>query len=312
MTVFGFPLSAQFREQIVLEEIAKAEQYAVDLIAREKELPERWAAMQRRQIVNAADLEKLQMTRSWEEEVWGHSEQDSKTYGRLRLEVGPSENPFDGVVRATIADGKTSFAFGNQPWQTPPTIPRRRLPTRPFSWCYGFPNFNAKWRIVWRELLAELVHEKRSELSSMQVARKTEDCILTGGGKTMRTARTPNKVGLFVYKVEFSAAEKLPVRYSLLQMKKEVSKKAIEAGEFTIQVQGIVQWKRFQVGEKDGEPLYLPVRTEVQSSVNKGQDLECVNEIVWIFGRSVPDSMFLKPDDPKFAEPVFPKPESSE
>jgi hypothetical protein len=296
----------QVQDRLNQESVEKAESYAVDLVAAMNDLPARWAARQRREIVNTIDLgnSKYSVTRS--EEVWASDDRgglvytrfsngDSKTDGTAPREEG---GVFDRDVLTRTSLNQTMHKIGTEPWTIVPKLPNiGSTSTHPYNWAFGGVNS------------ARLGGMREPEYLNQKLFGQGRKCFVALSDKKGNlvsywgvedASKKP-----FLFQIVFSK-EGRPIDYSLLRFPRTTSKESIAKREFTRLEQATVQWKKFPQVQRNGQPIFLPVRVEINSVLNKGQELECVNDIVWKFGRKeVPDSVFSDPAKSEIVEPDF-------
>jgi hypothetical protein len=303
-------LPAQIQDEIRQKNIDLAESLVADLIVMPESLSDRWAARQQRVKRNTIDLiAKKGYHESRVEEVWASDRKKSLVYTRSSLvnrditgdqEVGDGDFGDPTVLIRTMG-AKEMIKVGAEPWSSTGFQPRHQANSSfPLNWAIGFLN--------------------SATTGSM---RKTEYMknVLVGLGRTCLEAY-PDKSGNFVtywgrdgevvpdayaQQVVFSKKDGLTISYACLKFKKVVNRASILKGDFDKVEHGSVEWKSFPRANKNGKAMMLPVRVEVLSVMNEGQEIECVNEITWKFGKDVPDSVFVDPQVGEIIEPDFDK-----
>ncbi len=297
------------REDIEKKTLALAEECAANLLGLQTDLPTRWAVLQRRTSTNTGAIADLKINVSEVEEVWAHDSLRKITYSRgLFNSKGMSD------VNATEAFPMGVF-FHESPQQIVEKLDqndwivvRKKSNigyncTFPLAWSVGLLNSARSGSMGSDQYLSGLFLGTRSCL----YAKQLNNNLVTGvWGST--TATFP----FYALKVTFDIDRQVPTEYALVQFQGSITLDAVREGKFKEVEKGSVEWKEFRLDpkvvgkvKKDKEKILLPVKVRVLSVMNKGEEMECENELLWKFGKDVPDSVFVDPTKSPPQEPEF-------
>ncbi|MEZ6135013.1 MAG: hypothetical protein R3C53_08905 [Pirellulaceae bacterium] len=288
----------QIQLEVEQSNIDEAESLAADWVAMRDDLPSRWAARQRRRTVNFVNLAESAISVTRIEELWAHDKEADVTYTRCTHGDPRRGNPFDMEVLSRDTPKQKLFKLGEKPWEEV-----AKIPNTPYD-C-AFPLW---WSLGW-------INSARS--GSMHKADYLT-LNLSGHGRACFAARHDKEGNLvsfwgnekrkprYVTKIVFSKSILVPLEYAMVAIPSGVAfKKSVAERKYSILEQGHVTWKPFPEVQRDGKAMLLPVHVEVQSVLNPGEELDCVNDIEWLFGKAVPQTVFADPLKAEIVEPEF-------
>ncbi len=298
---------AQIQNDIEQQNIGKAEAFAVDLIAGIKELPPRWAARQRREVVNNFNLASSKFTVEKTEEIWA-SDDDSQTvftrFSKGERKSDPSrpaeDSSIDDIdVLTSHNRNRIIQKSGPQPWTIVPKLQNLgTTSSHPYNWIFGGLNSMRLGHLFQSDYLSNKFFSQNRKCITAQVDKS---------GNLMACWGIVDSPKPYAYELVFSKTGLL-VEHSLLKFSGPTTKESIAKRDFSRLEETKVQWKRFPAGGRGNKPINLPVRIEIHSVVNEGEELESSNEIVWKLGKKdVPNSLFVDPLKHEVVEPDFDK-----
>ncbi len=296
----------------VEEEIARAKSFAVELVAISQSLPDRWSTRQRRQIIMKNQLDEKQINVERVEEVWATDRLLNVSYTRVASGERSGKRSFDDNslfhdrVLIRTSGKQVLYQIGDGTWDTEPKLPGNdgRYPhtevnlTFPLNWSLGLVSSAKIGFLRKSDYLKNLLLEKRTCIYAQ--SDDQGNLVAFWGWENAKTDPATGRQPM-AYRIVFSK-DGLVSSYSLIRSE-ETSKENLAKKNYKTLEEGAVTWKKFPTMSKDGKAITLPVRVEIQSTFN--EQLECTNDITWIFGKAVPDSVFEDPKTGTIEEPDF-------
>ncbi|MFK7737396.1 MAG: hypothetical protein AB8B50_15280 [Pirellulaceae bacterium] len=306
------PARSQIRERVESENIELAYELANNLIASRQEFPARWAAAQKRRLVNTYDLANLRITETNVLEVSAERTSENPKnrvyYGRFttggKAKNIDSSRAFLGFeVCSYEGPTKKLHKPGAKPWEVVDKIPNIGYSTSdPFSWCVGFLN-TARMGKLDSSMLRKMFYGVGREC---WVAKYNKDGLLVTFWVTKK--KSPPGFPAYHFEARFDVDRGVITYYGLnAHESTEVSIEEIRQGRFKPVEFGEVSWDTFKAQDRQGktQTWQLPVEIKSFSVLNEDEEIECTNSIRWLLGAEVPDSVFLDPRDEGFQEPEF-------
>lgn len=294
------------------EDIAKAKSHAADLVAISQSLPDRWSTLQRRQTIVNNQLGKKPINVERVEEVWATDRLQNVSYTRVVSGERSARGSFDenslfhDRVLIRTSGKQVLYKIGEGTWDTEPKLPGNdgRYPytdvnlTFPLNWSLGLVSSAKIGFLRKSDYLKNLLLEKRTCIYAQPDDQG--NLVAFWGWENAKTDPASGRQPM-AYRIVFSK-DGLVSSYSLVRSE-ETSKENLAKKNYKTLEEGAVTWKKFPNMGKDGQAITLPVRVEIQSTFN--EQLECTNDITWIFGKAVPDSVFVDPKMGIIEEPDF-------
>ncbi|MFO0939356.1 MAG: hypothetical protein U0930_01175 [Pirellulales bacterium] len=310
ITFISGVVAQTIREDIDRETLELAEDCAVGLMALKTDLPSRWAALQRRIVTNTGEISALKVVQRRVDEIWAYDSKSNVTYTRglfntESMEVTESSEAFPMIYATyTVPNRILEKVESSGEW----TEVKRKSQigyssTYPLGWSVGLYNSSLTGSLGMLDYLEGLFVEKGRKCL---YAKRINNNLLTGIWGSLR-APAP-----YALKVTFDIKSRVPLEYSLIQFNGAITQDAIRDGKFVDVEKGQVEWREFKLSPKivgktknGNQTINLPVRVKLLSVMNKGEEIELVNELYWKFGTEVPDSTFVDPTKAELIEPKF-------
>ena len=299
--------NGQLAETIKKKNVEEADSMAVDLVELRTALPDRWVALQRRSVIDTAQLDNLNIAGRWVEEFIAHAPNLDITRYAMSSKKFFAGEEVDGIPMTVLTyreNGLTHYKHVDEDWRVVPAIPNFGYKSSdPFSWCLGL-QASERGGTMDDGYLARLFWVKKRQCL---FARESQRGLVSYWGSPDKNAPP------FVNSVEFDKKTRLPRSYAVLSFTDGVSEKATEERRFNVLERGEVQWKEYAYAKgKETIKIMLPIHTHTLSVQFKNAELECNNEIYWILGDDVPNKVFEDPRKSGIVECKFPEVEERE
>lgn len=282
--------------------IESAQDFAVDMVARSKELPKQWMATQKRELVDSSRIAEGSISTAYYFEFMASDSEREVVYSYLRAgdTMIRSDVAIDGTieayVEASVRKDLVLHRQQNEDWKIHPTLPKFSYPTTmPFNWCIGFLN-SSRSGIMRSSDLLSLAFWAGGKRECITAFKEGKDLVSIWG--VAGDARS-------LLEITFDTDTGLIKEYAAVKPHNEiVTKKEVRQKKYSVLEKGTVQWKAYPGLRPDHkDDLHVPVLVKIVSTMNEGQEIECTVQIDWKFGSDVPDSVFEDPRTPQFQKP---------
>ncbi len=296
---------AQIQLQIQAELIERAEELAMDLLEQRGSLPEKWAALQEREVHHLTNLEELESGKTTTREFWAHSKQGSVTIQNLNQHsyydrgIDRTES-LDVATKAYKRPGLVLYKpKRSKSWEIVPKVPFNGYPTTdPFSWCIG--NYTSTKTGTMDEGYIDRFVSKRTCVHAKEVK---------AGLVAVWGAPLPQKTPTSTATILFDKFTNLPMSVEWRYYPSDWHPKNFLKLDNRLIEKISISWQKFKVEQKDQKEveIFLPIKAEsVFTGVLRKEHLEVVNRIRWLLNDQVPDALFEDPTKNEIVEPEFP------
>jgi hypothetical protein len=290
----------QIQDEVNAKLIVHAEDLMIELLDRRANLPNKWAALQEREVQNLTKLEQLEAGVTKTREFWAHSKAKNITIQHLQQ----SSHYDRGIDRTEAIDmelqvykkpGLCLYKQNLKPWQIVPKVPFTGYPTTdPFNWCIGTYGSSKSGKLD--ESWIDAFVSKRVCVH----ASETKVGLRAVWGNPLAQAKQSSTATLL-----FDKFTSLPVSVTWNFYPKDWDPKNFAKVENRSYEKATITWQALKIENQPN--LYLPTKIEIVNlGVLEEEHHEVVNRIRWLINDQVPDSLFEDPTKNEIVEPPFP------
>ncbi len=290
----------QIREEIKARQIEKGEDLLIELMARRAHVPDRWAALQEREVHNLTKLDELEAGLAFTREFSAYSKEKSATAQHYLHQSHYDRDQdrtssIDMEIRVHKKPGLCLYRANAKPWQIVPNVPfTGYCTTDPFNWCIGTYGSSKSGKLD--EKWIDVFTAKRVCVSGND---------LKAGFQAVWGNPFPQKSPCSTATILFDKSTNLPISVQWNYYPKDWDPKEFAKTQSKTYEKATITWQEFKT-EKEPK-LYLPIKIEITHlGVLEDEHIEVLNRIRWLLDEKVPDAVFEDPSKTEIIEPEFP------